>query len=109
MSDSIQIGEDQEMNSSSAPFPTSSRVLESKPKLSLVSLLKKIGVAKTDAQANYLLIGISIVVFLGAAFIIGYYGFGIGRYQKGRISVPPEIFEKLPENMKQQIKEARTK
>lgn len=85
------------------PTYTSRAVLGAPVKPSMIEVVKKLRMAKTDGQAYYMLLGFAIIAFLAAGTITYRYIIAPSNGPK-RIQVSPEVFSKLPPEVQANIR-----
>lgn len=106
MSDSVQL-DDQDMSSPST-F-SSHRIIGDPIKPPMIGFIKRVGLAKTDGQAYYVLVGLGIAFIVLAVFIFTYFVFDIGKSKEVNINVSPEVKAKLPPEVQQKINASQKK
>lgn len=94
----------------SAPIQYTSRtIIGARVKPTMIDVVKKIHLAKTDAQAYYMLLIISVVCFALAVFIFIKFVFPPSSSKSGKYSISPEVMTKLPPELQESIKRAQNK
>ncbi|MCC2630384.1 MAG: hypothetical protein K0S38_193 [Candidatus Paceibacter sp.] len=94
MSDSIQFNEG-EVSGNDHLYIQRPASSESEP-FSIINLLKNMRIAKTDVQAHYILIFLSVVFFAIALYIMGYWVFDIGRSDKTKYIISTKARNAFP-------------
>ncbi|MCC2631223.1 MAG: hypothetical protein K0S38_1032 [Candidatus Paceibacter sp.] len=89
MSDSIQFDEGQDPNA--VPTFGSTRLAEVETTPPLVRLVQKWHLAKSDTQAYFVLIGMSLTLFILAAAIFAFAVLDIGKSNKPKYQITPGI------------------
>lgn len=72
-------------------------------RFSLIRLMKRLRLVRTDAQANNLLMWISAILFVLAVMTIIYFGLGIGRINSTRYYIPNDLRSTFPPEVQQRI------
>jgi hypothetical protein len=108
MSDDIQLEEDTTSPSSMSPY-MSRRILGEPMEPSLIKIVKRLKLARTDAQAYHVMVGAGILSAMLAVCIVGYFVLGIGNSNQGKISVPKSIRKELPPDIVRKIDAQNTR
>jgi hypothetical protein len=102
MSDDVQFGDESAAALQNRTFNAPEHVLSSSGP-SLINFVKKIKLAKTDRQAQIVLVIVAFICISLSIYLIASFIFDVGPKKRARYVVPPHILAQFPADIRQRV------